>query len=174
MPIAYLIFQAYFRLSKRFDASKRNVLIELSQSYRHYWVEVHPEDVGENKDFKLQNCKKQFEFKHLKEATVNWWPYLIFQACFMTSKRRSSSAKTIVVSELKSTLRNSSHLSASSRHVLKTWKSSERGVVYRRTRTVLPEYSWDYKIFTPFVFHEELFCFWRPARRLACRRSPCP
>ena len=33
----------------------------------------------------------------------------------MTSKICYSSAKTIVVSELKSTLRNSSHLSASSR-----------------------------------------------------------
>ena len=56
----------------------------------------------------FQNVKKQCEFKHLKEATVNWLPYLVFQACFMTSNSKicSSSAKTIVVSELKSTLRN--------------------------------------------------------------------
>ena len=63
----------------------------------------------------LQNVKKQCEFKHLKEDTVNWLPYLMFQVCFMISKICSSSAKTIVVSELKWTLRNSSHLSASSR-----------------------------------------------------------
>ena len=56
----------------------------------------------------FQNVKKQCEFKHLKEATVNWLPYLVFQACFMTSNSKicSSSAKTIVVSEPKSTLRN--------------------------------------------------------------------
>ena len=35
----------------------------------------------------LQNVKKLREFKHLKEATVNWLPYLILQTCFMTCKR---------------------------------------------------------------------------------------
>ena len=34
----------------------------------------------------LQNLKKQREFKYLKQATVNWLPYLILQTCFMTCK----------------------------------------------------------------------------------------
>ena len=97
----------------------------------------------------LQNVKKQCEFKYLKEVSVNWLPYLIFQACFMTS----SSAKTIVytnrVTELKSTLRNSSHLSASSRRpedvkMLKVALFTEWGRIW--------EY-WDYKLFILFVFH---------------------
>ena len=54
----------------------------------------------------LPNVKKQWAYG---------LPYLNFRACFMTSTIYSSSAKTIVVSELKSTLRDSSHLSASSR-----------------------------------------------------------
>ena len=35
----------------------------------------------------LQNVKKQSEFKHLKQAAVNWVLYFMFQTCFMTSKR---------------------------------------------------------------------------------------
>ena len=61
----------------------------------------------------LPNVKKQWAY---------WLPYLNFRACFMTSKGStiySSSAKTIVVSELKSTLRDSSHLSD------QMWKYSE-------------------------------------------------
>ena len=58
----------------------------------------------------LPNVKKQWAYG---------LPYLNFRACFMTSTIYSSSAKTIVVSELKSTLRDSSHLS----HQM--WKYSE-------------------------------------------------
>ena len=114
--------------------------------------------------------------------------YLMFQACFMTSKMLKLWAKTIVASELslraksacysnhllwvvhnhtsitpvwlpllhfnqklpglslKSTLRNSSHLSVSS------------GVVYRR-RTRTPGRCWTYKLSILFVFHEKWFWF---------------
>ena len=32
--------------------------------------------------FNLQNVKKQCEFQHLKEDTVNWQPYFMFKVCF--------------------------------------------------------------------------------------------
>ena len=54
-------------------------------------------------------------FQKLKGNEHIDYRLLNFRACFMTSTIYSSSAKTIVVSELKSTLRDSSHLSASSR-----------------------------------------------------------
>ena len=55
----------------------------------------------------------------------------------MTSTIYSSSAKTIVVSELKSTLRDSSHLSANSRRseVKISCENTQSSIVYR-TRTV--------------------------------------
>ena len=62
-----------------------------------------------------------------------------FRACFMTSTIYSSSAKTIVVSELKSTLRGSSHLSASSpcsEVKMRCENTQSLSIVYR-TRTVL-------------------------------------
>ena len=54
-------------------------------------------------------------FQTLKSNEHIDYHLLNFRACFMTFTIYSSSAKTIEVSELKSTLRDSSHLSASSR-----------------------------------------------------------
>ena len=56
-----------------------------------------------------------------------------------------------LVSELKSTLRNSSHLSASHSEdvkILRVALFTKRGRCW--------EYSWDYNLFILFVFHEEL------------------
>ena len=58
----------------------------------------------------------------------------MLQACFDNlASRCSSSAKTIVVSELKSTLRNSSGLSASSRRSESRLENPQSGAVYRTT-----------------------------------------
>ena len=136
-----------------------------------------------------QDFKKQCEFKHLKEATVNWIRYLIFKACFMTSQMPQLFLKRLhclscivstlrnhcivstlrnhcIVSTLRndcivSTLRNSSHLSASSRR-------SEDVKMLRVTlfteRGRCSEDSWDYKLFILFLFClENSILFWRPA-----------
>ena len=60
------------------------------------------------------------------------------------------------MTELKSTLRNSSQISASSRR-LKTWKCWEWRCLQNEVGCW--EYSWDYKLFILFVLHEECFCF---------------
>ena len=60
--------------------------------------------------------KKKCKFKLLKEVTVNWLRIWYFDLV-LWPPRCYSSAKTIAVSELKSTLRNSSHISASSRRL---------------------------------------------------------
>ena len=62
----------------------------------------------------LQNVRNQCEFpvKHLREATSNWIRYLMFEACFMTSRC------CIAFFRLKFT-------SCRVYVVLKTWKCSE-------------------------------------------------
>ena len=87
----------------------------------------------------LQNFKNQFEFKHL---------------FYDAPPRRYSSPEMIVVSELKSTLWNSSHLSTISRRsedmkMLRVALFTKRG---RRWK-----YFWDYKLFILFFFYEEFF-----------------
>ena len=67
----------------------------------------------------------------------------MFQTCFMTSKM------------LNSTLRNSFHLSGSSRRpkdvkMVRVTLFTERGRCWG--------YCWDYKLFSLFVLHEEFFC----------------
>ena len=90
----------------------------------------------------LQNLKKQFEFKHL---------------FYDAPPRRYNSPETIVVSELKSTLRSSSHLSTISRRS-EDMKMVRVALFTKRGRCW--KYSWDYKLFILFVFfYEEFFYF---------------
>ena len=82
----------------------------------------------------LQNVKKQCKCKHLKETTVNWIRYLMFQACFMTSKtlqfcRNDCSVRAEV--NVKEQLSPLSEFSSSWRH-----ENAQSGLAYR-TRTVL-------------------------------------
>ena len=99
--------------------------------------------------------KKQCKFKILKEVMVNWLRIWYFDLVSW-HPRCYSSAKTIVVTDLKSTLRNSSHISASSRR-LKTWKCWEWRCL--KNEVGCWEYSWDYRLFIVFVLHEECFYF---------------
>ena len=103
----------------------------------------------------LQNLKKQREFKYLKQATVNWLLYFMFQTCFMTCKTLqfcwndcSVWAEVNVKEQLSPLI-----------EFISFWRreNAQIGVVYR-ARTVL-RYSWDYKLFILFILHEELFCF---------------
>ena len=55
-------------------------------------IETLRSTIRETRRHGLQNVKKQCEFKHLKEATINWLPYMMFQACFMTSKTHQLSS----------------------------------------------------------------------------------
>ena len=58
--------------------------------------------------------------------------------------------------DLKSTLRNSSHLSASLR---RSEDVKMLGVTLFTEQGRCWEYSWYYKLLTPFLLHEKLFCF---------------
>ena len=82
------------------------------------------------------NVKKQCKFKLLREVTVHIDYHIWYFKLVLWPPRCSSSAKTIVVTELKSTLRNSSHLSASSRCsedmiMLRVALFTERGMMSR-------------------------------------------
>ena len=91
----------------------------------------------------LQNLKKQFEFKHL---------------FYDAPPRRYNSPETIVVSELKSTLRSSSHLSTISRRS-EDMKMVRVALFTKRGRCW--KYSWDYKLFILFVFFLwRILLFW--------------
>ena len=108
--------------------------------------------------------KKQCKFKLLKEVTLNWLRIWYFDLV-LWPPRCYSSAKTIVVTELKSTLRNSSHISASSRRpedvkMLRVASFTERG---RMLRILL-----GLQIIHSLCFAWRMLLFWRPRRR-ACR-----
>ena len=91
----------------------------------------------------LQNFKKQFEFKHM-----------FYDA---PPRSRYSFPKMIIASELKSTLRSSSHLSTISRRS-EDMKMIRVALFTKRVRCW--KYSWDYKLFILFVFfYEEFFYF---------------
>ena len=118
-------------------------------------------------DAAFKMLKKQCKFKLLKEVTVNWLRIWYFDLV-LWPPRCYSSAKTIVVTELKSTLRNSSQISASSCR-LKTWKCWEWRCFQNEVGCW--EYSWDYKVFILFVLHEECFYFEGRVVELPRRRS---
>ena len=72
---------------------------------------------------------------------INWLQFFISETCFMIS---FPTAKTILVSVLKSILMNSSHFTSSWRRI-----NALSDVVYR-TRTL--------KLFVLFVLYEQFFC----------------
>ena len=116
------------------------------------------------------------DFKHFKEATGNDYRIWRFKLVLWPSKR-SSSAETIVLFELKSTLRNSFHLSESLRRP-EDVKMLTMALFTER------EYSWEYTkySFSLFCTNNSILCakqrdfilFWRPRRQLARRTSQSP
>ena len=85
------------------------------------------------RDFKIQHCmearplfktfKSNCDFKHLKEAAVNWLP-CVFDAFFKLVLCPPEYAPVLLLNrfELKPTIRNSSHLSASLRRKCSDWR----------------------------------------------------
>ena len=100
----------------------------------------------------LENVKSNVNFKYLKEVTVNWLSYLIFQACFMTFKmiqfcwNDCSDWAEVNVKEQLSPL-------ASLRRPEDVKMLTEMLTLFTE-RGQRWEYSWDYKLFILFVSHE--------------------
>ena len=150
----------------------------LFQSFALWWVRIYIESqwlvwshfrnnsttTPYNSTTRLsENVKEQHEFKHLKEAMVIDYRIWCFKLVFWPP-RRSSSAKMIVLSELKSTLRNSFHLSASSCRseevkMLRVMLFTERGQC--------SEYPLGLQNIHSSCFAQRIILFWRPRRR-AC------
>ena len=118
-------------------------------------------DLGKLDQRDLQNVKThECEFKHLKEATVNWLPYFMFQACFMTSNMFQFCWNDCIVRAEVNVKEQLSLLS----EFTPSWRrdNSLSGVV-SWTRTVLRIFL-GLQIIHSLCFSWRIILFWRPRR----------